>query len=174
MQKVPVVGFENLYEVDEQGIVYRNTIKRSGSGYIVSQWKQQNEYRMVTLRDGKRVKHYSVHFCVLASFTNDRRKEGLVCRHKDGVKTNNSISNLEWGTPRQNHFDKKKHGTFQEGEKHGNHKLTSEQVIFARSSKLNHTEIGKMFNVTPECIAYARNIGWRSLGANQRAQDKVL
>jgi hypothetical protein len=35
--------------------------------------------------------------------------------------------------------------------------------ILIRNSSLSQVHFAKLFSVTPQCIAYARNIGWKSL-----------
>jgi phosphoglycolate phosphatase-like HAD superfamily hydrolase len=59
----------------------------------------------------------------------------MVCRHLDGVRTNNHLWNLAWGTYEENEADKIRHGTRAEGVRHGNAKLTKAQVLGAVASK---------------------------------------
>jgi hypothetical protein len=54
----------------------------------------------------------ATHFihCLLLTVFVSPRPEGLVCRHLDGNPLNNNLSNLSWGTPRENYDDVIKHG----------------------------------------------------------------
>ena len=55
--------------------------------------------------------------------------DGMQCRHLDGDKNNNSLSNLCWGKPPDNIKDKLKHGKkYNQGENHPQTKLTEKDV----------------------------------------------
>jgi HNH endonuclease/Helix-turn-helix domain of resolvase len=86
-------------------------------------------YCVVSLYRGKKRSGVSVkvHQAVLRSFVG-RPPDGHVCRHLDGNKANNSLSNLAWGTHLENSSDKFRHGTHLSGEPHPSTKLTDEQV----------------------------------------------
>lgn len=62
-----------------------------------------------------------VHALVLLAFVGER-PDGHVCCHGDGVRTNNSVDNLRYGTPLENESDKTRHGTRRVPEK-----ITAEQ-----------------------------------------------
>ena len=88
----PVVGFEGLYEVSDDGAV------RKCDGLILAQTVSRSKhitYRQVTLRKGG--KHYrkTVHRLVAEAFLQnpDMRK---IVNHKDENGENNAVSNLEW------------------------------------------------------------------------------
>jgi len=51
----------------------------------------------------------SIHRLVLETFIGKRPK-GMVCRHLDGNSCNNKLSNLKWGTQKENIADAFKHG----------------------------------------------------------------
>lgn len=51
----------------------------------------------------------AVHRIVLEAFVGPRPKK-MVCRHLDGNSLNNNLSNLKWGTPKENAQDMVKHG----------------------------------------------------------------
>lgn len=53
--------------------------------------------------------------------------------HNDGVRTNNRPDNLRWATPQENSDDKKLHGTELRGERNGNARLTSANVLEIRA-----------------------------------------
>lgn len=93
-----------------------------------------DRYLRVTMpRQRERRRHDSVHVhaLVLLAFVG-KRPEGMVCRHLDGDCTNNNITNLRWGTQKENWADTVKHGnshrTKVRGEAHSDAKLTESQV----------------------------------------------
>ena len=161
-----IEGFKG-YFIDQYGNVFSEK-----KGKYKVPFLSKNGYMMVSLtKDGKQ-KNYTVHSLVIKTFVGEKPTEKHQCMHIDGNKLNNLFTNLKWGTVRENHLDKKNHGTFQEGESHGMHKLTKEQVLQIKNSNMPHVYWAKQFNVTPEAIAYAKNIGWRSLESSARAEGR--
>lgn len=157
MKTIP--AFTN-YSINENGEVWSHKWNR-----LKKQFVYNSGYKGISLsKDGKQ-KNYTIHSLVLLTFTGDRPSSKHQAMHLDGDKKNNLLSNLKWGTARENCLDKKNHGTFQEGEKHGMHKLNKEQVLLIKNSSLPLVHFAKLFSVTPESIRYARNIGWKSLNA---------
>ena len=75
---------------------------------------------------------FLVHRLVLSAFAPVEEWQELQVNHKDGKKSNNHLSNLEWVTPSQN----KVHAYYVLGKgigsKHGSAKLTEEQVLAIR------------------------------------------
>lgn len=55
-------------------------------------------------------KNVFVHHLVLNAFTGSR-PDGMECRHLNGKKADNRLSNLKWGTHRENYQDNIRHGT---------------------------------------------------------------
>ena len=90
----------------------------STSGQIWSRrknrWMRQipnpEGYKMVTLYGPNGRKGKSVHRLVLEVHSGPC-PEGMQCRHLDGDKANNNISNLRWGTGVENMQDRIKHGS---------------------------------------------------------------
>lgn len=84
-------------------------------------------YLHVHLYHNKKRRRYLVHHAVLNAFVGKCPK-GMECRHLDGNKQNNRLSNLKWGTKSENVQDTIRHGTHKpcslKGEKHPNAKLT--------------------------------------------------
>lgn len=111
---IPVLGYEGLYEVSNLGrvkSVERKSLRcfmgRTPFVYVIPEriLKQNIDkygYHHVVLygRDGK-PKNSTVHRIVLSSFTG-KNIEDLQVNHKDEIKTNNSIENLEWVTCSEN------------------------------------------------------------------------
>lgn len=142
-----------------------NGVQRWPDGFIseVVGGPHRAGYRLIGLRkDGKRTVR-SLHVIILEAFAGSR-PDGMECRHKDGNPANNTLGNLEWGTPLENLNDKRKHGTVRIGEKHQNAKLTVEIVREIKASlapdgKRNtnpgtrQRDLAKRFGVTPACIS---------------------
>lgn len=87
-----VVGYEGIYKVSSYGRV------QNSYGHILKPEISRNGYERVTLFDRKK---YQVHRLVAIAFIpNPQNKE--VVNHKNGVKTDNAVDNLEWNTWSEN------------------------------------------------------------------------
>lgn len=123
----PVVGWEGLYEVSDQGRVRsldRHLTVRSRWGQMMPQtYRGQlmtisdahaGGYCTVKLtRDGKGSMHY-VHRLVLEAFVGPR-PDGMEACHNSGDPADNRPGNLRWDTTTGNMADKVRHGTNGEG-----------------------------------------------------------
>ena len=122
---LPVPGYEGLYEVSDQGRV-RGLRNWHGNpeGHVLSPAPNHKGYVSVTLRDhaGRGRTRY-IHTLVLLTFRGPCPVDQLALHGPAGV-SDNSLSNLRYGTSAQNAADKIRDGTRQNGERHGNAKLT--------------------------------------------------
>lgn len=125
-------------------------------------WAEAKRLRPSTAKDGYlrlclsdgREQTALVHALVLITFVGPR-PIGMQCRHIDGCKTNNHVSNLAWGTSSENHQDKLLHGTKQWGEKASGAKLKANDVLEIRKRAENgerFTDIAKDFPVNTSTI----------------------
>ena len=102
-----IEGYEGKYQISDKGRVrsldryVRNKYGvRLAKGRMVAISYDTAGYPKVTLhKEGKR-KTKLVHRLVMENFTNEPFNETV--NHKDGVKTNNDITNLEWCTYQEN------------------------------------------------------------------------
>lgn len=126
-----------------QARIMRQSLNRYGY-YTVSLWCDKKEYKQ------------RIHTLVLMAFVGPRPPGGE-CRHLDGIRTNNHLANLRWGTPKENCADRKEHGRDPTGlpgfcgATHPCARLTNEQVYDIRrlgDKGVPFTEIGRQFNVT--------------------------
>lgn len=89
----PIVDFPK-YEVSSSGVVRR----------FGKELKQQNHpqgYKLVTLRKQGKQHSRTVHRIVAKTFLGEPQ-DSLEVNHKNGIKTDNSVENLEWVTPKEN------------------------------------------------------------------------
>jgi hypothetical protein len=113
----------------------------SSNGEIISlkfgRWKLRSQtlnssgYPSITLYDEQNGKKtFKVHHLVCEAFLGPR-PEGLVVNHKNGIKTDNRIENLEYCSVAENvhHADKMNLRWFREGEQHYRTKLSDEQIL---------------------------------------------
>lgn len=108
---LPVIGFEGIYEVSDQGRVrsldrtvpHGHTGTRRAAGKYLSPVIDSGGYPFVHLgrRPQRRVR---IHVLVLETFVGPR-PAGLYGLHGDDNKTNGRLSNLRWGTQSENISD---------------------------------------------------------------------
>jgi hypothetical protein len=153
----PACGAEEFYEVSNFGRV-RSLYKigRPASGGIRQPTTTKKGYLRLTLSiDGKLVGKF-VHTLVLTSFIGPKPTPHHQCNHKNGIKTDASLSNLEWCTPQQNNDHAVKTGLWipKIGENHGRSKVSMRQVQQIRKleGKFTASTLSKRFGVTPTAI----------------------
>lgn len=102
-----VVGYENLYQVSDDGRV--NTRNRRGEWVPKALNSDKNGYRRVTLSKDGQKRSRLVHHLVLEAFVGPR-PEGYECRHLHGNPGDNRLENIAWGTSSENGRDVVDHG----------------------------------------------------------------
>lgn len=96
------------YEVSDQG---RVRSYRRGKLRVLALPDDSRGYKKVTLcQDHSGRRGCKVHVLVLLAFVGPR-PDGAVIRHLNGVRDDNRISNLAYGTPAENTQDSLRHGT---------------------------------------------------------------
>ena len=104
----PVIGYEGFYEVSNNGrvrsidrVVFQQGRIQKYKGAIMSQYLRNNGYYSVRLSIGNKKKTFSVHRLVAKAFIPNNNNYPCI-NHKDEVKTNNNVENLEWCTIKYN------------------------------------------------------------------------
>jgi hypothetical protein len=156
--------FGKDYAVDEEGNVY--SLKND---LILKTRLDRYGYKLVTLHYKGKAFTRKVHRLVAQAYIDNPENLATV-NHKDGIKTNNKVNNLEWMSAPNN----MKHGfktglhTIGEKRKAGRKvKLTNKDVIEIKKmiqEGRGNTEIGKFFGVSCGCI-YSIRVGksWKHI-----------
>jgi hypothetical protein len=140
-----------------------------------------NGYLQICTYVGGKLKNVKCHKSVAETFIPNPEHKRCV-NHKDGVKTNNNVTNLEWVTHKENSQHAYRIGLFKPGsvgcgaglsplfnpdgstiycgEKNGCAKLTWHNVRYIRENYIpkgvgqtsNRNELAKMFNVCPQTV----------------------
>lgn len=148
----PVPGYEGLYEVSDQG-----RVKSLRKGKIMSDKPNKTlGYVLYKLSAHGCAKDWYGHTLVLNAFVGPR-PERHECRHLNGVRNDNRLSNLAWGTPTENDNDRKKHGTFVQGELHGAARLTDEDIRLIRAMPGTQAKISSQFKVSQSLISMIKS-----------------
>lgn len=169
-----IPGFPR-YAINDSGTVI-SSCGRGRAGHRTSlpwstnrrrnQRKQRGGYSVVTLHRDGRAHDFRVHVLVLTTFVGPC-PDGMQCRHLDGNPANNHVSNLAWGTPRENQHDRIRHGTLPLGELSTNAKLTEKDVLEIRrraASGETQISIAKNFPVSHKRISkIVRRETWKHI-----------
>lgn len=115
---------------------------------IVRPWVNNNGYQMVSFTNkDKKVVHRAIHRLVMENFSLNPDQKPQV-NHKDGIKTNNHLSNLEWVTQSENQNHAVKYKLQPGGEQKPNAKLNTKIVLYIRNlyktNKLGYRNIAKL------------------------------
>lgn len=101
---LPVLGWTSWYSVSDRGRVRNDRDRRMGhspAGRILKPDRNKFGYLRVTLNRSGFRRRYWVHRLVLARFVG-ALPAGMQTNHKNGVKHDNRLGNLEYVTPKGN------------------------------------------------------------------------
>jgi len=148
----PVVGYEGLYEVSDCG-----RVKSLRTGKLMSDKPSKSlGYVLYKLSAHGHKKDWYGHTLVLTAFIGPRPAKHE-CRHLNGKRNDNRLCNLAWGTPRDNDNDRRRHGTFVQGESHGAAKLTDEKVLLIRNSTGTQASISATFGISRSLVSMIKS-----------------
>lgn len=95
-----IEGFEGYYKVSNYGNVM--SLKRTGAtGGLIKPYEHTKGYSKVSLWKGNKGKKMSIHRLVATAFIPNPDNKPQT-NHKNGVRDDNHVSNLEWCTNSEN------------------------------------------------------------------------
>lgn len=147
-----IPDYEGLYEVSIEGLV-RN--KRSGR--ILKPNYLKNGYTVTQLSKNDERKYYLTHRLVLTVFVSPPPFEKAQCNHKNGIRDDNRLENLEWVTASQNQlYSYAMFGRDTRGEKNSRAKLTEEQIKEIRAllqQRVAQRLIAEQFKISQSLVS---------------------
>jgi hypothetical protein len=155
-----IVGYEGLYQISSYGRVF--SLVR---GIFRAPRFDRYGYLRTTLYKDMKSETITIHIMVANAFLGKRINKHFQINHKDGDKTNNHPSNLEYVLPVENSQHAISLGLFTP--RKYNRKLTDEQEvdIYTLYTTGNYTqiELGAKFNVSNQTISNVILYGKRIL-----------
>lgn len=144
------------YDVSNQGNVRRNKpSKGTVPGRLLKPYKTKQGYLVVNLSIDGVISRKFVHVLVLETFVTERNGN-QEARHLDDNKSNNYLDNLAWGNHSDNYQDRVNNGGGNHGSRHGQSKL-SENDIFAIRSLATHMtqqDIASLYGMSRSAIGH--------------------
>ena len=168
-----IEGFEGYYQVSNLGRVksVERYVNHPSGGLkklkskIMTKYISKQGYHTVTLRNlGRKVA--KVHRLVCNAFLDNPLKKENV-NHKNGIKTDNRVENLEWCTQLENVNHAIKTNLFDnKGEKHPFSRLKKKDIIFIRENagKMTQKQLALKFNTVQSVISrIVRKERWKHI-----------
>lgn len=154
----PIEGYPDFF-ITNDGEVFS---KAKGKGLIKRKYSLARDgYKRIKLTHGGST--LRLHREVLKAFSR-KPKEGELCRHLDGNPQNNNISNLKWGTPKENAQDCLKHqrnpfqllvGEFSPVAKFSDNVVA--EIRACHEAGFSYREIIEAYNISKSHVSYIVN-----------------
>lgn len=132
------------YEASSLGRIRRS---KPGRWFVVGRIippRLNHGYPIVDIRKNKKAYTRPVHRLVLEAFEGP---SDLHCRHLNGIRTDNRIENLRWGTPSENAEDRREHGTLLVGALNPRTKIPDEEIPKIRESDESPAVLAERYGV---------------------------
>lgn len=159
----PVRGYEDVYAVSSTGRVKRIAGGQGAQdGLILTPQMNRFGYMQVGLNRDNKKTMFRVHRLVMAAFSNDI---GDQVNHKNGIRHDNRLENLEWCT----HAENVRHG-FRVTK---NHTHVGENHPGARMNAQSVAELRRRFDGGERLCDLAEMFGLTHSGASQIAHRRT-
>ena len=152
-----VVGFEEQYEISNLGNLrskerfvkhWRGGERKYKSNFKNIRLNDKGYFRCNLKNEGKRY-DFTIHKLVALAFLPNEENKPFV-NHKNGIKTDNRVENLEWCSASENITHAVKNRLVKT-------KLTDEQAKEIFNSQLSHRKLAKLYNITSSIVWRIKN-----------------
>jgi hypothetical protein len=151
----PVAKFQDTYLVSSVGRIKRikECARRATPSLLHPRNTGEGQYSRVTLFDGSKRREFTVHSLVVEAFYGPR-PAGLVINHKNGIRTDNRLDNLEYCTQKENVANGIARGTI-DPDKNGKAGILRRSVLRRLHRYLSIEQIAECYEVDAERIRKA-------------------
>lgn len=165
-----VAGYEGRYEISSLGRVRSLPNSRRSTPLILKpSIAKRGGYLVVRLTSNVTGKwcqaSFKVHRLVLDTFVGADPLDRPFGLHRDGNPLNAALSNLYWGTQRENMEDRRRHGRGNIGSRNPRSTLSEAQVIEIKD-RLKHRKRGDIARLARELGLNYRTVSAIASGAN--------
>ncbi len=152
-----VVGFEEQYEVSNLGNLrskerfvkhWRGGERKYKSNVKNIRLNDKGYFRCNLKNEGKRY-DFTIHKLVALAFIPNEENKPFI-NHKNGIKTDNRVENLEWCSASENVTHAVKNRLIKT-------KLTDEQAKEIFNSQLSYRKLAKLYNITSGIVWRIKN-----------------
>lgn len=161
-----IAGFEGLYQVSNLGNVKRFFTKTVYKEKLIGKSIDKDGYLKRVLSKGGKGYNFTEHRLVALAFIENPLNKKTI-NHKNGIKTDNRVENLEWCTNQENIRHAVETGLKDhKGIKHHKCKLTEEQVLEIRKIGFSQTRtaLSKKYGVCRNNIlGIIRGNNWKHI-----------
>jgi hypothetical protein len=147
--------YEGMYQISNLG---RVKSLKSGKDKILKPREYGRGYMSVSLCKEGESKNFKIHRLVMLAFVGE---SDLQVNHKNGIKADNRLENLEYCTASENTIHAYKNGLKKvlKGEKHGQSKLTracAERIKYGHQG-MTQREIAKIYGIAQQLVSIIRS-----------------
>jgi hypothetical protein len=159
-----VIGYEGKYKVSNLGNVFSYPKVRCRKEKVLKPMLMRNGYLTVDLCKDKTITRFLIHRLVANAFIENKENKYSV-NHKNGIKSDNCVINLEWSSRSEN----QKHAIAiglrtAKGVKNSQSKLTENQVACIFNDIRPYILISKDYNISiPTISDIKRGHTWRHI-----------
>jgi DNA-binding XRE family transcriptional regulator len=158
-----ILGYEGIYQISQNGKVF--SIKRNK---FLKPFINTSEYYQIELRKGGKRKKFYIHRLMLMTYFSDFNYKKEV-NHKNGIKTDNRLDNLELVTRKENINHAIKMGLITNKHNVFRRKLTFEVAEHIRKlyneKKFNQKQLAEQYKVSRTTIKeIIQNITYKKAG----------
>lgn len=165
----PIEGYEGKYEVTSDGHVFALNYHREGIRKEVVGTHDKDGYKQIGLRANGKRKYYRVHRLIAQAFLPNPDNLSQI-NHKNGVKDDNTLDNLEWVTPKQNIQHAWENLSWEKRDQKGsanNNAVVTEDIvkqIWSLKGTQTQKSIALLFGISEDVVSMIhRQVTWRHI-----------
>ena len=156
-----IKGYEGIYQISNLGRVKSSERRGNGREIILKGWKPKDGYKRVKLIKKYKVENKLIHRLIAEAFIPNPNNYPVV-NHKNGIKTDNQIENLEWCTQKYNMREAQRLNLLNPGKN-----------IKEKRKVKQYTKEGKFIEEWSSMIEVQRKLGYKTSAISMCCKGKI-